>query len=123
LASLSPEEHEQMLARIRAAQPQLVFVAFGQPKGELWIADHYESLGPAVCVQIGASIDFAAGRVRRAPGWMQTTGLEWVYRFYQEPLRLGPRYAANARFVIGALAGAVASAIFKPFRPWLTEAS
>ncbi len=116
LAALSPTEHDQMLARIRAARPQLVFVAFGQPKGDLWIADHYEKIGPAVCVQVGASIDFAAGRVRRAPRWMQSVGLEWAYRLYQEPVRLGSRYAANARFVIGALAASTLTAVFRPSR-------
>jgi N-acetylglucosaminyldiphosphoundecaprenol N-acetyl-beta-D-mannosaminyltransferase len=95
----TPEEEETLLDRIRRAEPDLLFVAFGQPKGERWIIRHYESLGVPVSVQIGASLDFAAGKVRRAPRWMQKTGLEWVFRMMQEPRRLAGRYARNAWFI------------------------
>ncbi len=95
----TPEEEEAMLDRIRNAEPDLLFVAFGQPKGERWILRHYEALGVPVSVQVGASLDFAAGRVHRAPRWMQKSGLEWVFRMAQEPRRLAGRYARNAWFV------------------------
>jgi N-acetylglucosaminyldiphosphoundecaprenol N-acetyl-beta-D-mannosaminyltransferase len=52
-----------------------------------------------VSVQVGASLDFAAGRVRRAPRWMQKAGLEWAFRLGLEPRRLLPRYACNAWFL------------------------
>jgi N-acetylglucosaminyldiphosphoundecaprenol N-acetyl-beta-D-mannosaminyltransferase len=92
-------EDEAMVDRIRRARPDLLFVAFGQPKGERWIVDHYERLGVPVSVQIGASLDFAAGRVHRAPLWMQKAGLEWAYRLWLEPRRLAGRYARNAWFI------------------------
>jgi N-acetylglucosaminyldiphosphoundecaprenol N-acetyl-beta-D-mannosaminyltransferase len=96
------EEREQ-IERIRAARPDILFVAFGQPKGELWIADRLEQLGVPVCVQVGATLDFVAGRIKRSPKWMRRTGLEWVYRMLQEPRRLAGRYLANIRFLVRAV--------------------
>lgn len=101
---LSAEEQAQMLERIRNAKPDLLFVAFGQPKGELWMAQHREALGVPACVQIGASLDFVAGKVDRAPRWMQRGGLEWLYRLYREPGRLIGRYSRNIWFLIRMLA-------------------
>jgi N-acetylglucosaminyldiphosphoundecaprenol N-acetyl-beta-D-mannosaminyltransferase len=101
---LSPEEHAAMLDRIRAARPDLLFVAFGQPKGEYWIAKHFRALAVPVCVQVGASLDFAAGRIPRAPRRLQKLGLEWAYRMWLEPSRLAPRYARNAWFLLNAVA-------------------
>ena len=95
---LTPDEEAALLDRIRRAAPDLLFVAFGQPKGERWIIRHLEGLGVPVSVQVGASLDFAAGRVRR-PRWMQKSGLEWVFRLSLEPQRLAGRYARNAWFI------------------------
>lgn len=92
-------EHDELLDRIRGASPDILFVAFGQPKGERWIFENHERLGVPVCVQVGASLEFAAGRFARAPRWMQRTGLEWVFRLLQEPRRLFSRYARNAWFM------------------------
>jgi N-acetylglucosaminyldiphosphoundecaprenol N-acetyl-beta-D-mannosaminyltransferase len=99
LDRLTPEEEEALTGRVRAARPAILIGAFGQPHGERWIARNLEAMGVPVGVQLGASIDFAAGRVRRAPRWMQRTGLEWFFRMMQEPRRLAPRYAANAAFL------------------------
>ena len=96
---LTETEHQALLSQIREARPHLLFVAFGQPKGELWIGQNLGQLGSVVCVQVGASLDFVAGRVKRAPRWMGRAGLEWAYRLALEPRRLAPRYAANARFL------------------------
>jgi N-acetylglucosaminyldiphosphoundecaprenol N-acetyl-beta-D-mannosaminyltransferase len=96
---LTAEQEEVLIARIREARPDLLFVAFGQPKGERWIHRHLDRLGVPVSVQVGASLDFIAGRVRRAPRWMQRTGLEWAFRLGQEPRRLAARYAQNAWFI------------------------
>jgi N-acetylglucosaminyldiphosphoundecaprenol N-acetyl-beta-D-mannosaminyltransferase len=95
----TPEEEEALLERIRLARPDLLFVAFGQPKGERWIIRHLDRLGVPVSVQVGASLDFVAGRVRRAPRWMQKTGLEWAFRLSLEPRRLFGRYTRNAWFI------------------------
>jgi N-acetylglucosaminyldiphosphoundecaprenol N-acetyl-beta-D-mannosaminyltransferase len=97
---LSHEEHARLVDRIREARPDLLFVAFGQPKGELWLAENCQALGVPACVQIGASLDFVAGHISRAPRWMQRTGLEWVYRLFREPRRLTFRYARNIVFIL-----------------------
>jgi N-acetylglucosaminyldiphosphoundecaprenol N-acetyl-beta-D-mannosaminyltransferase len=82
----------EVVARIRAAKADLVLVALGAPKQELWIAETAHELRPAVQLGIGAAIDFIAGSARRAPAWMSAAGLEWVHRFAQEPRRLWRRY-------------------------------
>ena len=81
--------------RIRASGAQVVLVAFGAPKQELWMNRMKTSLAPAVMLGIGASLDFIAGRVPRAPGWMSRSGLEWLYRLTREPKRLWRRYLVN----------------------------
>jgi N-acetylglucosaminyldiphosphoundecaprenol N-acetyl-beta-D-mannosaminyltransferase len=101
----SDDEDAALVERIRAATPDLLFVAFGQPKGELWLDRNCERLGVPACVQIGATLDFVAGRVRRAPQWVQRLGLEWAYRMFKEPLRLAPRYARNGLFLLRATLG------------------
>ncbi len=77
---------------IRDARPHLVLVAFGAPKQELWMHRRRTALAPAVLLGMGASLDFVAGRVRRAPRWMSRAGLEWLWRLLREPRRLWRRY-------------------------------
>jgi N-acetylglucosaminyldiphosphoundecaprenol N-acetyl-beta-D-mannosaminyltransferase len=88
------QDHEGNAAAetVRAAHPDLVLVAFGAPKQEIWMHLHREALAPAVLVGVGASLDFIAGRVRRAPRWISNAGLEWLWRLAQEPRRLARRY-------------------------------
>lgn len=88
-------DHEEIQHRILEAKPDLLFVSFGCPKQEKWIAMHYRSLGVPVSAGVGATIDFLAGMVKRAPPWMQRIGVEWVYRLAQEPRRLFRRYAKD----------------------------
>jgi N-acetylglucosaminyldiphosphoundecaprenol N-acetyl-beta-D-mannosaminyltransferase len=85
-------DHDEIKRRILAAKPDLLFVSFGCPKQEKWIAMHYRSLGVPVSAGVGATIDFLAGTMKRAPVWMQRTGMEWIYRLAQEPRRLFKRY-------------------------------
>lgn len=80
------------LARVRADQPGVVFIACGAPKSELFSARCRSALAPAVLVCVGASIDFAAGTMKRAPLWISKFGLEWAYRLFREPRRLAYRY-------------------------------
>lgn len=103
LESLSAEEHRRLIERIREARPDLLFVAFGQPKGELWLWENAASLGVPACVQVGATFDFVAGHAPRAPRWMQRCGLEWLFRLASDPRRLGPRYVRNAWFLLRAV--------------------
>lgn len=88
-------DHDDLIRRIHEAKPDLLFVAFGCPKQEKWINMHYRRLGVPVSIGVGATIDFLAGTVRRAPVWMQKTGLEWIYRMLQEPRRLVKRYGKD----------------------------
>ena len=90
--------------RILAAQPDILFVALGCPKAEIWMARHHQSLGVPVMIGVGATMDFLAGDVKRAPLWMQRAGAEWVFRLFQEPRRLFRRYAANLWSFIPAMA-------------------
>lgn len=81
--------------RLVAARADLVLMAFGAPKQELLIARIAEQVRPAVLLGIGASLDFIAGTVKRAPPLFRKTGFEWLYRLGQEPRRLWRRYLVN----------------------------
>lgn len=94
---LEQMDEADIAARIKAARPDLLLVSFGCPKQEKWIARNYRALGVPVCLGVGATIDFLAGRVRRAPTWMRRSGLEWTFRLAQEPRRLFRRYATDLR--------------------------
>ncbi|HWD21096.1 MAG TPA: WecB/TagA/CpsF family glycosyltransferase [Verrucomicrobiae bacterium] len=94
-APLDEMDHESICAKIIAAKPDMLFVGFGCPKQEKWIARHYHRLGVPVVIGVGATIDFMAGTMRRAPRWMQRSGLEWSFRLLQEPRRLTSRYARD----------------------------
>lgn len=85
--SPSPDEEEAIVARIRAAAPQMLFVAYGAPAQDLWIARNLARLGVPVAIGVGGTLDFIAGTRRRAPAWVQRVGLEWLYRLWQEPRR------------------------------------
>ena len=79
-------------AGLLAARPDLVFVALGSPKQEYLIQDLRSLLPATWWIGVGISFSFVCGHVRRAPGWMQWCGLEWVHRLAQEPGRLASRY-------------------------------
>ena len=96
---LPPDEEAALIERIRTARADILLVAFGQPKGERWIVRNLDRLAIPVSVQVGASLDFAANRIPRAPIWMQNCGLEWAFRLRREPRRLFPRYIRNAWFI------------------------
>ena len=95
-APLDEMDHEDILARVESAAPDILLVALGNPKQEKWLAMHSHRLRVPVCIGIGGTLDLLAGQLTRAPRWMQTHGLEWLYRMYQEPARLAIRYANNA---------------------------
>jgi N-acetylglucosaminyldiphosphoundecaprenol N-acetyl-beta-D-mannosaminyltransferase len=105
----TPGAVDAPLERIRAARPDLVLVGLGAPKQERWIHRSRAGLGPAVALGIGASLDFLAGQVTRAPAWMSRAGLEWFYRLLQEPRRMAYRYLVkDPRFLAILLRTAVA---------------
>ena len=100
---LTPHEEAAMIERIISAKPDILLVAFGQPKGEAWIHRWHKQLGIPVSVQLGGSFNFVTGEVCRAPKWIAGIGMEWLYRFYKEPGRLGPRYLRNWMFLAKAI--------------------
>jgi exopolysaccharide biosynthesis WecB/TagA/CpsF family protein len=67
----------------------------GNPRQELWLAEHLADTGAVLGVAVGAFLDFAAQRVPRAPVWMRSAGIEWMYRLAHEPGRLFGRYVAG----------------------------
>jgi N-acetylglucosaminyldiphosphoundecaprenol N-acetyl-beta-D-mannosaminyltransferase len=83
------------LEPVRAADPDIVGVALGNPKQEHWIARHGSTLGCPVFIGIGGTLDFLTGETTRAPGWMQRAGFEWLHRALSEPRRLAMRYARD----------------------------
>jgi N-acetylglucosaminyldiphosphoundecaprenol N-acetyl-beta-D-mannosaminyltransferase len=93
---LDQMDHEDILRRIEAARPDILLVAFGNPKQEKWLAMHRHRLNVPLSIGVGASLDFLSGKVTRAPKWMRSWGLEWAYRMCQEPTRLANRYLGNA---------------------------
>lgn len=103
-ASLLEMDHAEIERRIRAARADILLVSFGCPKQEKWVAMHYRSLGVPVAIGVGATIDFLAGRVKRAPNWMRRSGTEWIYRLLQEPKRLYKRYAGDLVHFLPAVA-------------------
>jgi N-acetylglucosaminyldiphosphoundecaprenol N-acetyl-beta-D-mannosaminyltransferase len=91
-----PLEHmdnAEIARRVRAARPDLLIVCFGCPKQEKWMWQNLGGLGVPVAIGAGATVDFLANRVARAPGWMRRSGTEWLFRLAQEPRRLARRYA------------------------------
>jgi N-acetylglucosaminyldiphosphoundecaprenol N-acetyl-beta-D-mannosaminyltransferase len=95
-------ELEEAAARIGGVKTQLLWIGLGTPKQDL-VAATLRELGAApVILCVGAAFDFLAGTKPRAPEWMQRTGLEWVYRLWLEPGRLGRRYlVGNPKFMWG----------------------
>lgn len=77
---------------ISHAKPDLLIACFGCPKQEKWIYENINKYDAKVSVCAGATVDFLAGNVKRAPRWMSEHGLEWFYRFLQEPRRMFKRY-------------------------------
>lgn len=77
----------QAIEAVRRASPDILLVAYGHPKQDLWIHEHLAELNVPVAIGIGGAFDFIAGRVKRAPRWMQRLGLEWLSRLMHEPWR------------------------------------
>ncbi len=86
------EESGRVVEEINASKADILLVAFGAPKQELWLAEHGEKLTPCVRLGVGGLFDFYSGRLPRAPLWMREIGLEWSWRLLQEPGRMWRRY-------------------------------
>jgi N-acetylglucosaminyldiphosphoundecaprenol N-acetyl-beta-D-mannosaminyltransferase len=88
-------DHAEILSRVHAVKPDILLVAFGNPKQEKWIWMHRKRLGVPLAIGVGGSFDILVGDTRRAPRWIQNCGLEWLMRMVQEPARLAPRYSRD----------------------------
>jgi N-acetylglucosaminyldiphosphoundecaprenol N-acetyl-beta-D-mannosaminyltransferase len=99
LLTLERLADDAIVDRIREAGADILLVAFGHPKQDLWIAANRDRLPVSVAIGVGGTFDLLAGKLDRAPGWARRVGLEWLYRLIQEPRRLGPRYAACAAWL------------------------
>jgi len=86
------EEEADVVAQIKAAQADLLFVAISSPKKEHFLGQYQAEMKIPFAMGVGGTLDVATGKVKRAPVWMQKNGLEWFYRFLQEPRRMFKRY-------------------------------
>ena len=86
------EEEERIVDDIRDAKPDILFIGFSSPKKEVFLRKYSERMGVPFAMGVGGSFDAVAGLTKRAPVWMQKNGLEWLFRFFQEPKRLWKRY-------------------------------
>ena len=91
----SPQDDDEIVRRINQSQPDIVWVGLSTPKQEVWMAEHVGRINAAVLIGVGAAFDFHAGLKPQAPGWMQRSGLEWLFRLGCEPRRLWRRYLVN----------------------------
>lgn len=95
------EDNNKIIDEIKNSHADILFVAFSSPKKEYWLAENIDKLNVPFCMGVGGSFDVVAGLTKRAPLWMQRAGLEWFYRFIQEPKRMWKRYfMGNIKFAI-----------------------
>jgi N-acetylglucosaminyldiphosphoundecaprenol N-acetyl-beta-D-mannosaminyltransferase len=97
-----PEDEDDLVARVNASNADILFVAYGAPAQDKWIARNLPRLRVSVAMGVGGSFDFIAGIVPRAPVWMQRAGLEWLFRLIRQPWR-AKRMLKLPRFVLAVL--------------------
>lgn len=98
----SKEDEPAILQEINDSGADILFTALGAPKQEYWLRDHRSDLQPVLRMGLGGSFDVLAGHVERAPKWMQDASLEWLFRLYKQPSRIG-RMMALPKFVLRVL--------------------
>ncbi len=96
------EEEKKIIQEIREKGTKLLLAGMGVPKQEAWLSDHKEELGPVLGMGVGGVFDIMSGHLKRAPLWMQRHRLEWAYRLFLQPSRIGrmmalPRYMAAVK--------------------------
>ena len=102
---LEAREEAVLLEQLAGLRPDILLVAMGVPRQEVWIQRNWDALPAAVTLAVGALFDFMAGRFPRAPLWMRRLGIEWAYRLSLEPQRLWRRYLiGNGLFLARVLA-------------------
>jgi N-acetylglucosaminyldiphosphoundecaprenol N-acetyl-beta-D-mannosaminyltransferase len=94
------QDDQEVVSAVRAARPDYLFLAIPSPRKEFWLKEHLESLGVPFVMGVGGSFDVVAGKVGRAPRWVQRAGFEWAWRLGQEPRRMWKRYLyTNTAFI------------------------
>lgn len=99
-AKFEKAENDKMIAAINEVEPDIVLVSLTAPKQDIWISENLEMLNTKIAIGIGGAFEVTAGLINRAPLWMQKAGLEWFYRFTQEPKRMFKRYFIEAPIFI-----------------------
>lgn len=94
-------EEAEIAEQIRDSRADMLFVGFSSPRKENFLKKWMPLMQVPFCMGVGGSFDIVAGRTKRAPHWMQQSGLEWCYRIYQEPRRMWKRYAKTNPIFIG----------------------
>lgn len=100
---LAQREDRDIIYKINAAEPDIVWVGLGSPKQEKWMAEHLGQIDAAAMIGVGAAFDFHSGRSRWAPKWMRNMGIEWAYRLVHEPKRMWRRNVGSLVFLAGIL--------------------
>jgi N-acetylglucosaminyldiphosphoundecaprenol N-acetyl-beta-D-mannosaminyltransferase len=104
-----PADERDVIQQVRRSRSDLLLVAFGAPRQDVWIDHHLSELGVKGAIGVGGLFDFFSGRIPRAPLWLRRVGLEWCYRLYQEPRRLARRYLlGNPLFLVRVLCERIA---------------
>ena len=97
------EEEDEIVKRVKAARPEVLFVAYGAPIQDKWIARNQAQLGVPVSMGVGGAFDFVAGVAQRAPRWMQRAGVEWLHRLGRQPWRARRIFTAVVLFPLAVL--------------------
>ena len=101
------KDSAEAVSEVNASGADLLFVAMGSPRQELWIAEHMPRLSPVFCMGVGGSFDVVGGVLKGAPEPFRAAGLEWLYRALRQPSRF-PRLGTNCRFAVDVLRAALA---------------
>lgn len=110
---ISVDEYNRTIQRLKESGADVIWVGISSPKQDVWMWKSYVHLSQTL-IGVGAAFDFHSNKVKRAPKWLQKTGLEWAYRVAQEPKRLGLRYAyAVPAFAIKIALGAFDAGSFE----------
>ena len=99
-----PHEENEVVEKIVLARADILFVAISSPKKEQFLGAYQERMRVPFAMGVGGSFDVASGRIKRAPLWMRNWGLEWFFRFLQEPRRMFRRYFIEGMAFFGMLA-------------------
>ncbi len=100
LAPFSKAELQKIYTLVNTSKAQIVFVGLSTPKQEQWMFFAKQHIYANVSIGVGAAFDFISGIKKQAPAWMRASGLEWFFRFMQEPQRLGKRYVVIAVYTL-----------------------